>query len=749
MKAAHAPPRSPWFGITGIVLLVTALATILVQSRQYALLEQTVQRQDDYLVLNLYQAEIEYLRLREQWSLALAEPERARELLQLRYEIFVSRIALLRTERAGRALAGPDAYAAVMRGIGEFVDRADIYLGQTPRAELSALSLQALHTDLHALDEPIHQLLLGASHRVAEQVTARHRSIRVHNRVGLALTGSLLALVLLFGFIALRRLRQVQQAQRAAEALAARLHEARADALRASQAKSEFVANMSHEVRTPFHGLLGMLSLLQETRLDARQHDYLSSAVDSARHLLALLNDVLDLSKIEAGTLSLLPQALDPFALVRSVEHSARPRATAKGLALRTQVDGDVPAAVRLDGTRTRQILLNLLTHAVQDTDSGSVTLRCRVDRAIATAPMIEFAVTDTGVGLDAAALEGLFERFGRVDSSRSRREQGSGLGLEIARKLARLMRGELTAASTPGQGSQFCLRLPLDLPTAGPGTPPAEAGAPATAPAEPTTRRRALAVLVAEDHPVNTQYMASLLELLGHQATFVQNGWQAVQAVQNQRFDIVLMDVHMPLMDGIVAAATIRDLEGHATEMPIVGLTADTLPDTRERCVAAGMMEVMNKPLGMPELKALLIRLFGSAAGMTGIAEPPKAPPDTAPLIDRALQARLLELLPRAETMALFAALFAQARDASQRMHKALRAADAAELRQASHGVKGAALNLGLRALADAADRVNQLADTLNATRLALALQRFDETLAASHNLCASEGLVDAAPAP
>jgi len=736
VNGAPKPGGSPWFGVTGIVMLATLLAAIFVQTNQYLLLDQTVQRQDDYLALNLYQTELEYLRLREQWGLSAAEPAQARDALQLRYEIFVSRVGLLRTERASRLFAKQDAYDAALRSLGEFIDRADLYLGQNPRGQFSAPSLQALYAELKALDEPIHQLLLGAAHRVAEQVTERNRSIGSHNRVSLALTASLLALVLAFGWIAMRRLRQVQDAQRKAEALAARLHEARAQALRASQSKSEFLANMSHEIRTPFHGLLGMLSLLQETQLDVRQHDYLRSATESASHLLALLNDILDLSKLESGTLALLPQVIDPFVLVRAIEHSVRTPASAKGLALRVDIDAQVPRQVVLDGTRVRQILLSLMANAIKFTDAGSVALRGRCDAAQG---LLEFEVTDTGVGMDAAALQGLFERFGQIDASRARRQQGSGLGLEIARKLARLMGGDIDARSTPRQGSVFTLRLPLKLPAAA-------AQAPGSAAAQPATPRRALKVLVAEDHPVNRQYLASLLELLGHQAHFVENGWAAVQAAKAQPFDIVLMDVHMPVMDGIVATETIRAFEGHDPQVPIIALTADALADTRERCLSAGMQEVLTKPLGMPELKALLIRHFGSAAGLAGEADPAAGAMQTAPLVDRGVLARLLDLLPRSETAALYGNLFVQAREASARMHRALRGADAGELQHASQGIKGAALNLGLRALADAADLINQQAAALNATQLALALQRFDETLAATRDLCVSESLVDRA---
>ncbi|MFO1220278.1 MAG: response regulator [Burkholderiaceae bacterium] len=734
--AGGTAPRAPWVGITGVVLVITLLAAILVQAHQMLTLDETTQRQDEYLVVNLFQAEIEAARLREQWAAAAADAASARERLQTRYDIFVSRMQLLRTESATRLLGAQRDHAELLHRIDGFTQRADPYFAQPPRAQFSAASMQVLQSELQALDRPIHQLLLGASQQVAEQVTQRNDSIRATNRIGLVLTTALLALLLAYGLLAMRRMRQVQQAQATAETLAARLQEARAELLRAGQARSEFLAQMSHEVRSPFHGLIGMLSLLQETRLDNRQQELLDQASESASQLLVLVNDILDLARLDAGSLRLLPQPIDPRALVQAVEHPARALASAKGLVLRVQVDPQTPAQALLDGARVRQILGNLLAQAIRGTDVGSVDLQLRPDAARAA---LLFEIRDTGVAIDATELQSLFERTGTIDAARSRR--GAGPALEIARKLARLMGGDIEARSVPGQGNGFVLRLPFAA-----GATVKVDAEPAASAAEPASHAapRALQILVAEDHPVNRRYLASLLDLLGHRASFVPDGWQAVQAVKSQTFDLVLMDVHMPVMDGIVAAGTIRALEGHDGNLPIVALTADDQADTRQRCLAAGMQEVLTKPVGLDELKALLVRHFGSAAGLPATGGGGTST-DASPLVDPAALVRLHELLPRQESAALFATMLSQASEASQRMRRALRDADAAELQHASQGVKGAALNLGLRALAEAAEQIRQHADALNATALALALQRYDETLAATRDLCRAENLIDA----
>ena len=729
LSAAAAASTSPWVGVTGIVLVITLVAAIVVQTQQMLTLRGTAQTQTDYLVVNLYQAEIEYLRLREQWAEAKAEPERARERLQLRYDIYVSRMALLRTESASRVLAAQKGHAELLRDIEAFIQRADLYFAQPPRAQFSAASLHALDDDLKRLDEPIHQLLLGASHQVAEQVTRRHASIRSHNRVGLVLTTALLVLLVVYGTLAIRRLRQVQEARRTAEALATRLQETRGELLRAGQARSEFLARVSHEIRAPFHSLIGMLSLLQESRLDARQQEQLRQASAAAADLLGLVNDIVDLARLDAGTLRLLPQTVDPRSLMQAVEHHARALASAKGLVLRSQVDAGVPEQLVVDAGRLRQILQTLLAHAIHHTDLGSVSLLARADT---TGTTWAVEVVDTGAAMEATELQLLFEPAGA--DARAARNRGP--ALEIARKLARLMGGDLLARSTPGDGNTIELRLPLVRPGRNPDSDTAEPAA--------TEPPRALQILVAEDHPVNRRYLASVIELLGHHGTFVADGWQAVQAVKERRFDLVLMDVHMPVMDGIVATEAIRALEGHDRQLPIVALTADMLSDTRERCLAAGMQEVLLKPLGPPEVKALLIRHFGTAAGAMPRGEHQAALTDTAPLIDPAALTRLFELMPRKDTAALFATMMSQASDAATRMRRALRDADAPELLHASQGVKGAALNLGLRALAEAADEIHLHARSLNATALALALQRYDETLAATRELCRSEALLD-----
>ncbi|HSW24274.1 MAG TPA: response regulator, partial [Burkholderiaceae bacterium] len=645
--SAGATPLSGWFIASGVVLIVSLLAAFFVQTRQQALLDQAVRGQDDYLVLNLSQLETEYLRLRERWREAAVDPATAREQLQLRYDIFISRIGLLQTDRAQRVLSESPEYGTALRALRDFVDRCDLYLGQSAQAPFSSASLKALLADLEALDSPVHQMLLASSHRVAQQMTTRSAALAQHNRVGIALTVFLSAMVGLFGYLALRRMRQLDDSRRALEAMANHLNDAREQALRASQAKSEFLTNMSHAIRTPFHGMLGMLSLLRESRLDARQQELLRTAVDSADALLGLLNDIVDLSKLEAGTLTLDVHDVELEPLLREVERVTRASAAAKALQLTVDIDPALPRRVRLDGARLRQVLTNLTANAVRFTHRGSVALACRVTPALAGAePGLLFTVSDTGVGMSADTVLRLFERSHLPERGPARdpMRQGTGLGLEVAHRLVRLMEGDITVDSTLGQGSVFRVALPLRaLPESADLQPQLAASAPAES-------ARARHVLVAEDNAVNRLFLAALLDRMGHSAHFVENGLEALQAVQEHRFDIVLMDVHMPVMDGIAATEAIRQLDAQAATLPIVALTADAYADTRTRCLSAGMDDVLVKPLGMPELDALFQRCFGSAAPRPDDTRAGQTIGAGMALLDPQVLARLIELMPRAE---------------------------------------------------------------------------------------------------
>jgi signal transduction histidine kinase/CheY-like chemotaxis protein len=733
------PPATrltPWFGVTGLLLLVTLLAAAFVQVRQYALLNLTIQQQDDYLVLSLYQLETEYLRLRERWRQDADAATVDAGALQLRYDIFLSRVALLRTERAARLLRQVPNSRQVLRQIEAFAARADLYLGGEVRRPMSPQAARALLEELVTLGNPIHQLLLDASHQVAAQVTERREQVRQHNEIGLALTGFLSAMVLVFAVIALRQMRKLEQRRQHLETLADQLRDARVEAEAASAAKSEFLADMSHELRTPLHGLMGMLSLLKDAPGDAQSPQWLQTADDSASHLLRLLDDILDLSKLESGSLQLEPRNVDLHALVQDVHLLMRGHAADKGLGLEVRFEGNPPAQVRLDPTRMRQVLYNLLNNAIKFSEAGTVVLCCR-QRAGADGPaQLEFDVIDSGIGMDQATVSRLFQRFSRADDPLARRQGGTGLGLAISRNLARLMGGEIVVRSAPGAGSVFSFRCPLV---------PAATQEPAPAALEPGAPR-SLRVLVAEDHPVNRLYIAALLERLGHQGQFVTNGLEAVQALREQDVDLVLMDVHMPVMDGVAASEAIRAMKPPASQVRIVALTADVFADTRERCLRAGIDEVITKPVSLADLTTLLARHFGTASGPGEAPMPADGPIQReAPLLDAAAMRAILELMGNDRAQALYAGHFEQASDAARRMREAMRRADTDELRHAAHAVKGAALNLGLPALAEAAAGLNRDAGSLGAAQLALAVQRFEELVEATRQVCAAEGLIGA----
>jgi CheY-like chemotaxis protein/anti-sigma regulatory factor (Ser/Thr protein kinase) len=492
-----------------------------------------------------------------------------------------------------------------------------------------------------------------------------------------------------------------------------------------------------------------MLSLLRDTGLNARQVDYLRTATESADHLLTILNDVLDMSLLESGRLTLTEEPVSLRDLLREVEALMRPQAQAKSLSLHIDADPGVPEKVRADRTRVKQILFNLLNNAVKFSDRGVVVLDLRRATAEDGREVLEFVVTDTGIGMDEATLGRLFRRFSQGDESRSRRHGGTGLGLEISRSLARLMGGDVTAKSVAGEGSSFTFRMPLHA-VAAPAPPPAAAPSPAGTPAP---GMGSLRVLVAEDHPVNRQYMAALLEGMGHQPFFAGNGLEAVHAIREQRFDVVLMDLHMPLLDGVGATLSIRALpDTAAATVPIIALTADAFAQTRERCLMAGMNDFLAKPVSPERLSAMLRRLFGGAAAADapppGAAEVRSSGDATPSVLDRATLDAALRAMPRERLAYLLGAFFEQGPDMVQRLRVALREGQALDLRVNAHAARGAALNFGLSALAQTAQALHEGATHVPAHEIALLIERFEHQLTASREACEVAGLLEPATA-
>ncbi len=703
--------RPQWAVAITLLLILTLTPLGWIQWRQVRVLDDMSHNQVDAIMWQAYQLERELSRLDQALHKAQRQPQTTDPwALVERYEVFLSRIDLLTKIPRRDLLQNSPSFAAAQSQLELFTHTADPLFADPEALVRQPLSLQVLDSQIELLTPLLAELTRDANRAVAQFLDERNAQIQAQSRLVSGLAAAQALVMLLFVGLLVRHIRKQQRQYQRLQKLSRELTEARDQAEAANHGKSVFLANMSHEIRTPFQGLLGMLNLLGEAQLTSVQRDYLQTASDSAQHLLGVLNDILDVSTMESGTLKLSEAPIHLRTVVQEVGGLMQVAARDKGLTLDIYPGADLPEWVMADATRVRQILFNLINNAIKFTPKGSVMVE--VACATGTPSGLTITVRDTGVGMDADTVANLFTRFYQADNSLRRRIGGTGLGLEISRNLARMMGGDIQVSSEPGVGSVFTVTLHL---------PPTEAPEEV---ADSTIAKigsgRRLRALVAEDHPINLKYMAILLEKMGHDATFCENGQEALDILKAQPFDVVLLDYHMPVLDGLAATEAIRQLDGPASQIKVILVTADVVNDTRKRAMEVGVNEFTSKPLQAADLQRALghcgllddpdrpqasnsVQRLSGPFPMSSYELPVRLPqPQEAPsaVIDAEAYAEVMSMMPEDSLDELLKTVFEPPEGTAHVLLEALREGDREAVHYNAHKLKGTSMLMGFRAI-------------------------------------------------
>jgi signal transduction histidine kinase/DNA-binding NarL/FixJ family response regulator len=683
------------------VLLVILIYLYMDMSDRQAALQDGIRENAMWAV---FQLDREAHDLETGTKLALAAPggpdENTLNALSQRYDILFSRADLIGQGRFQDFFIQSGDIGQISTNIRLIVRSLDpVFTGLSKVADARE-KLAAAAGKVDILHQETNRLLLTANTVVSDNRAAtRAELIRLQNMSGVYV----LLLTLSVGFLIFtlrRQLKAVREAGLGFETMANGLADAYQAADAGNRAKSQFMATMGHEIRTPLNAILGTAELLQLSDIPENVRDGVQTIRSSGEALLDVLNEILDYSKIEYGKLEIEIRPVNLADLSKTVMDIMGSRARERGNRLVLDMPQQLERPwVKTDPTRLRQIILNLMSNAAKFTSNGTVTLRLRELSGPNGMCILRIEVEDTGIGIDAAGRKKLFKPFSQVDASISRRFGGTGLGLTISKEIAERLGGEMGVESEPGKGSIFWLQMRVE-PTEAPDI---------VAPNERPTGLSSLAtlkVLLVEDNKINQQIAVRFLDRLGQKADIACNGVEAIDAAAGQRYDVILMDMQMPVMDGIQAARAIRGAEGPNQTTPIIAMTANASDEDREACREAGMNGFESKPITLARLHAVLSgsQLQPSAAGAAHIQKHEVQSFPAMPGVDPARKAELIDALGPEIFDELVASFFHDAEALVADYAAAIAAEDETAADKALHTLKGAAANVGFKSVAETA---------------------------------------------